>query len=244
MNKQEINVQGDIKKYYTMLPNIMDDSDLDPFEFRLLVHYYRVGACWEGTKTTAQKCNMSVGAVSKKRRSLAEKGWILIQEPSKDNPTDTVKITLVDRWADNANAYSRDESPLSPDEQTPSLDEPPLSPDETKNNQEDKNNQNKNTPYGCFERLEDEVQRGIKKGQTLRDCKKLLVDFTASEIVDCAKWIKHDPFLVEKGIPIHTGMIVQRIDRWVELGRPTPGKHNGPARRHEYDGSAPERALI
>lgn len=144
MNDQQIQNDSDPKKFFTMIPNLVDDSNLDPYEFRLYVHYCRVGNCWEGTKTTARKCNMSMGAVSKKRRSLKAKGWITLQEPSPDNPTDTIKIGIVSKWGDNFNKYdsSPHETPPSPDERPPSLSETPPSPDETKNTNT-KNNQTK-----------------------------------------------------------------------------------------------------
>ena len=106
MSKQKI-VTNDPKEHFTMMPNIIDESDLDPHEFRLLLHYYRVGNCWEGTRTTAKKCNMSVGTVSKKRQSLADKGWIILQKP--DNSTDTITITLIDKWEENI-AHFRDKT--------------------------------------------------------------------------------------------------------------------------------------
>lgn len=42
----------------------IDDADLDPYQFRLVMHIWRVGNCWESVRTTAQKCKMSVGKVS------------------------------------------------------------------------------------------------------------------------------------------------------------------------------------
>jgi hypothetical protein len=99
-----------LDRYFTQFPNIIDDSDLDVYEFRLLIHYYRVGECWEGIRTTALKCKMSVGKASAVRQSLAAKGFINI-EPEGDGVT----ITVVDKAADNMQRYSRDG--CSPDEQ-------------------------------------------------------------------------------------------------------------------------------
>lgn len=104
MSKQKITQENDGKKYFTMFPNIIDDSSLDPYEFRLLVHYYRVGNCWEGTRTTAEKCKMSVGAVSKKRLSLSQKGWITLK---KGTQADTIKITVTDKWDENMRHFTR-----------------------------------------------------------------------------------------------------------------------------------------
>ena len=77
---QHIIDHGDLRKYRIELPNLYDDAELDVYEFRLLVHYKRVGTCWESVRTTAEKCRMSVGKVSQARRSLAKKGWIVVEE--------------------------------------------------------------------------------------------------------------------------------------------------------------------
>ena len=93
----------DLKKYRTELPNLYDDADLDPFEFRLLVHYVRVGNCYEGVRTTARKCKMSHPVVIDKRRSLETKGFIrtkIIEEGG------TVHIEVIDRWLENFCRYS------------------------------------------------------------------------------------------------------------------------------------------
>lgn len=95
-----------LTKYFTQFPNIIDDYGLDPYEFRVLIHYYRVGECWEGVRTTAEKCKMSVGKVTEVRRSLFEKGLITIL-PNGDGVT----IEVVDKTKENLDKYR------SPDEQ-------------------------------------------------------------------------------------------------------------------------------
>ena len=72
----EIQDDSDLRKYRIELPNLYDDSDLDPYEFRLLAHYKRVGTCTESTKTTAKKCKMSPRQVSSKRQVLRKSGFI------------------------------------------------------------------------------------------------------------------------------------------------------------------------
>jgi hypothetical protein len=54
----------------------LDDAGLDTFQFRLLVHYWRVGQCYEKLRTTAANCHMSIGKASETRRWLLDKGWI------------------------------------------------------------------------------------------------------------------------------------------------------------------------
>jgi len=92
----------DLRKYRTELPNLVDDMGLGPYEFRLLVHYYRVGNCWESTRTTARKCAMSVGKVSEARRSLERRKLIEIG----DNVQGTLQINVVDIWPQNFQNYA------------------------------------------------------------------------------------------------------------------------------------------
>jgi len=90
-----------LEKYFTQFPNIIDDSELTPFEYRLLIHYYRVGECWEGVRKTSQICKMSVGKVAGCRKSLEERGFVSIQEKG-----DGIIITLVDLSVQNLEKYN------------------------------------------------------------------------------------------------------------------------------------------
>jgi DNA-binding MarR family transcriptional regulator len=146
-----------LRKYRTEIPNLVDDAGLDPYEFRLLVHYKRVGRCTEGTLTTAKKCCMSTGTVSRVRQSLADKKWITLQRSAMGGNQFRYVVTVIDRWEENYNKYSslspRDtalsagedtvsphdtvlsagEDILSPNEKTLTPDENSFSPGETKN---------------------------------------------------------------------------------------------------------------
>ena len=112
------------KKYFAQIPNLYDDAGLTVYEFRLLVHYVRVGDCWEGTRHTAETCAMSVGSVVKARNSLEAKGFIRTME----SEWGTKRIIILDKWAENMEKYR------SPDERDRSPHEHPRSPGETKNN--------------------------------------------------------------------------------------------------------------
>ena len=104
MNDQEENQEiraSDLKKYRTEIPNLYDDSDLDPFAFRLLVHYCRRGSCWESIRTTAATCKMSHQSVIKYREELAKAGWIEIERCDEG-----VVITVVDKWQMNFGRYA------------------------------------------------------------------------------------------------------------------------------------------
>ena len=113
------------QKYYAVIEHMADD-DLGPFEYRLYGHYKRVcgqgGACWEGVRVTAKKCQMSAGKVSQARRGLVEKGYITETVITKDstvgNPyTVGIAVELTDRWLENVKRYSCDEQGCSPHEQ-------------------------------------------------------------------------------------------------------------------------------
>lgn len=109
--EQQIFDNGDLRKYRTELPNMADD-ELDPFEYRLYAHYKRVcgarneGMCWESVRTTAKKTRMSLGQVVDTRDRLATMGWIEIHAASN---TQSLLITLPDRWLENLLRYTPDE---------------------------------------------------------------------------------------------------------------------------------------
>lgn len=63
-------------KQFTSQLRDFDDSDLDPYQFRLMIHYWRVGNCWESIRTTAKNTHMSAGMVKKTRDWLLENNWI------------------------------------------------------------------------------------------------------------------------------------------------------------------------
>lgn len=98
-----------LDKYFTQFPNIIDDSNLDPFEFRVLLHYYRVGECWEGVRTTAEKCGMSIGKVAEIRKSLEKKEFIQIQSENGGGVT----ITVVNKASENIRKYDVKDEPVA-----------------------------------------------------------------------------------------------------------------------------------
>ena len=102
----EIQDDGDLKKYRIELPNLYDDSDLDPYEFRLLAHYKRVGTCTESTRKTADICRMSSAQVSIKRKSLRGKKFITMLKVPISKLEYSYKITVIDRWMENFTKYS------------------------------------------------------------------------------------------------------------------------------------------
>lgn len=104
-DNQVITDWSDLKKYRTELPNLYDDAELDPYEFRLLAHYKRVGTCTESAQTTADKCRMSKPQVIEIRQSLAEKKFIkLTKKPCPGGFAYSIEV--VDLWLENFAKYS------------------------------------------------------------------------------------------------------------------------------------------
>lgn len=128
-DEQIIRDPSDLRKYRIELPNLYDDADLDVYEFRVLAHYKRVGRCTEGTSTTAKKCKMSVGMVSKVRQSLADKKFIKMLRVQIPEGYSYV-IEVADKWLENFKKYAK--ATPSPHERQASPHEATPSPHETK----------------------------------------------------------------------------------------------------------------
>lgn len=130
-------IETEERKYFTIVPNIVDDIGLDPYAFRLYVHIRRVagenGACWQSTETLAEICQMSTGRISKAKRTLQDAGLIRI-ETRTDNRKKYHHITVIDIWLKNITAYSPSEEARSPDELPSSPSEQHRSPGELKKN--------------------------------------------------------------------------------------------------------------
>ena len=95
-----------LRKFFTIVPNIIDDMDLSLIAFRLYHHYKRVagdnGACWQSVETLAKACKMSVGSVVKARKELEAAG--LIEITYQYNPhggRNYNTITVTDLWEQN-----------------------------------------------------------------------------------------------------------------------------------------------
>ncbi len=75
-NIEKIIDRGAPHTYWTQIPNIVDDLDLDPYEFRLYIAYKRVagdgGSCYMKTSTLLQKTKMGERKFQKCKKSLAE----------------------------------------------------------------------------------------------------------------------------------------------------------------------------
>jgi hypothetical protein len=98
------------RAHFTMLPNLIDDSDLDVYAFRLLAHVLRVtgtgGTCWQSTDTLAAACHMSRGKITEAKRLLVEQQYLRIEKRSGRGGVRHV-ITVDDTlWARNERRYA------------------------------------------------------------------------------------------------------------------------------------------
>ncbi len=96
-------------KYFVIVPKMLI-RDLEPFEFKLLVHFMDVcgvdgGTCWQNVRTIAANTKMSVGMVTKARKRLAERGYITVEEPG--NNKESTRITVVDKMPENVARYAQ-----------------------------------------------------------------------------------------------------------------------------------------
>jgi hypothetical protein len=143
---EAISVQddGDLRKYRTEIPNLVDDLGLSVYAFRLYVHLKRVcgadpqGRCYQGTRTLAKRCKISMGKISEAKKELLAYKLIEIQTfPPAENRADEVRI--LDIWRRNFDAFAPRSSDEHPRSRTRSPHEPkkePLEEEPFKNNKD------------------------------------------------------------------------------------------------------------
>ena len=111
MSKDQYYDEGPARKYWMQLPNMIDDSDLDVYEFRLYAHYKRVagddGKCWQSKATVATLCGISAGKASEATRSLEKRGLITIEEVPSGRGQPYHIIRIVDIWPQNMALYNQ-----------------------------------------------------------------------------------------------------------------------------------------
>lgn len=112
-NQARIKDKSSLHRYRTELPNMIVDSDLSVYAFRLYVHLKRRagddGSCWEGTRKIADACRMSMGQVSKAKQELLDKN-LITKTTRKTRGGNADEIAIVDMWPENFRKYSKDES--------------------------------------------------------------------------------------------------------------------------------------
>jgi DNA-binding transcriptional MocR family regulator len=99
-DNQTINVPS-TRKYFFMVPNMIDDMGLDLHEYRLITHYLRRGTCTESIRTTAEHCKMNKDTVTTARNSLEKKGLITTTRTA-----DGIIIDVTDIWEMNMKQYT------------------------------------------------------------------------------------------------------------------------------------------
>jgi len=139
--------EGFSGKYFHVMLNIADD-ELGPFEYRLLGHYIRVcgatpgGVCYQTVRTISKITRMSITKVIEARNELQKGKWIRVEKAQNKS----VRVTLVDRMADNIKRYGDPniEQPLQESAHDPNMDHGDPNMDRGDPNMESKNNPVKN----------------------------------------------------------------------------------------------------
>jgi len=138
MNDVAVSGESTEKKYFTMLPNFIDDLDLSPYAFRLYVHLRRLAAGGSEIKSSvkrlAKSCKCSAGSIQNAKHELVSMSLITIKVYSNDRFV-FHSIIVLDVWERNINSFakkdhSRGERSYSPSERVHSPDERVHSPDE------------------------------------------------------------------------------------------------------------------
>ncbi len=112
----EIIEQTPDRRYFTILPNMLDEMGLSPYAIRLYLRLKRRagenGVCWENTAHLAEGCNMSKSQISRTKGELEMAGLIKIETRSiAHGHFPGHIITIVDIWKDNVDFY--DNLPVS-----------------------------------------------------------------------------------------------------------------------------------
>ncbi len=116
MARQRVTDHGPPRKYWTQVPNLVDDSDLDPYARTLYMHYLRIAGqrdeLVETVRDSAAKCHMSLGAVLNARKRLVDDGWIELEDVGTYGRGAELHIHILDRWGENMSRYH--DSPRTP----------------------------------------------------------------------------------------------------------------------------------
>ena len=102
------------RRYYSQIPNMIDDAELSPIAFRLYCHLKRVigssetGYCSQSIVTMAECCGLSNPTVVKAKAELSDAGLIRIHERrNKGGGMEGHTITLTNIWNINEEIYKR-----------------------------------------------------------------------------------------------------------------------------------------
>jgi len=95
-----------LHKYRTEIPNIILETELDPYELAFYIHLKRIagdrGACFASNKLLSEKTKISLRKVIICKKELEKKGLIKIKKREKeDGSPDTNLIQITDLWPRN-----------------------------------------------------------------------------------------------------------------------------------------------
>ena len=141
MNDFIVKDDGDLRKYYAQIPNIVDDMNLSISAYRLYGHLKRVagesGACWQSADALSKCCNMSHGSVTKSKQELLANNLITIENKPSKKGKNYHFITLTDIWFQNIEKYKTPahEVIINPIKPPDGFINPIKPPDGLKNNQ-------------------------------------------------------------------------------------------------------------
>lgn len=101
-----ITEQSTERRYFIIVPNVVDDMGLSANALRLYLHLKRVagenGYCWQSTQTLAEHCRMARNTVVRAKRELVEAGLIEITSRKRaGGGLDYHEIKIVDIWRFN-----------------------------------------------------------------------------------------------------------------------------------------------
>ena len=105
-NQNNIKDKSNSKKYFSLIPNIIREMDLDSFAisayFILLSYADDNSTCFPSNKTIASKMKCSIHTYLKARNILVSKGLIAVTKRKKeDGSFDSTLIQILDIWEKN-----------------------------------------------------------------------------------------------------------------------------------------------
>lgn len=123
---------------FVRVPWSIEESELDPYQFRLWVHIARVGVCWQTVRTLADACKMSIGQTWKTQAWLLEHGYL---EHAVDAQTGKAGVRACSPHEQTQQNRAENRSP---DEQTQQLERSPH--EQCSPHEQDVHYMNKNGP--------------------------------------------------------------------------------------------------
>jgi hypothetical protein len=206
------------REWFTIIPNVVLEMELNPYELALYVLYKRIagenGVCWASTRTLAKRLDCGVATVARARTVLAERGLIRREIRAVDSGQPVDHVVIVDIWSENAQKMLADRSreerskrKRSRGEHQRSTQEQGSSREERKKNLLRRDTEEKNEPNGASKSspgLQSLVEQYIAKcgywngkkptrqewGRMARGLKELLEsDYSQEQILGCLEWM-------------------------------------------------------